>query len=86
MRAGNTPRHSPAAAIAGGPTRLLWCGVAGVVAMRVLLSMFVVLLLGAASAHAQVYHGNDTGGIIPWSRETEAAAPQIAARYCARWD
>jgi hypothetical protein len=86
MRAGNTPRHSPAAAIAGGPTRLRWCGVAGVVAMRMLLSMFVVLLLGAASAHAQVYHGNDTGGIIPWSCENEAAAPQIAARYCARWD
>ena len=59
---------------------------AGVVAMRVLLSMFVVLLMGTASAHAQVYHGNDTGGIIPWSCENEAAAPQIAARYCARWD
>src|SRR4249920_1926973 len=59
---------------------------AGVVAMRVLLSMFVVLLMGAASAHAQVYHGNDTGGIISWSCENEAAAPQIAARYCARWD
>ena len=54
--------------------------------MRVLLSMFVVLLMGAASAHAQVYHGNDTGGIISWSCENEAAAPQIAARYCARWD
>lgn len=60
-------------------------GLPGWVAMRVLLSMFVVLLIGA-SAHAQVYHGNDTGGIIPWSCENEAAAPQIAARYCARWD
>ena len=38
--------------------------------MRVLLSMFVVLLLGAASAHAQVYHGNDAGGIVLVVRAT----------------
>src|SRR5258708_12519401 len=46
-----------------------------------------VLLLGAA-AHAQpyIYHGNDTGGIIPWSCENEAMAQQAAAAYCARWD
>jgi len=30
--------------------------------------------------------GNDTGGIIPWSCENEAMAPQITAAYCARWD
>ena len=51
--------------------------VTGVVAMRVLLSMFVVLLMGTASAHAQVYHGNDTGGIISWSCENEAAARRL---------
>jgi hypothetical protein len=58
--------------------------------MRVLRSMLVVLLvilaMGAGSAQAQVYHGNDTGGIIPWSCENEAAATRIAAAYCARWD
>jgi len=54
--------------------------------MRVaLMSVFVVLLMGGA-APAQVYHGNDTGGIIPWSCENEAWAQQIAGEYCARWN
>jgi hypothetical protein len=53
--------------------------------MRVLVSV-LALLLWAAGAQAQVYHGNDTSGIIPWSCENEAAAQQIAAAYCARWD
>ncbi len=43
-------------------------------------------MLAGASAQAQVYDGNDTGGIISWSCENEAMAPQIAAAYCARWD
>ena len=34
---------------------------------------------------ALVWHGNDTGGIIPWSCENEAVAPQAAAGYCARF-
>jgi hypothetical protein len=53
--------------------------------MRVLLAVLVVALAGMG-AQAQVYHGNDTGGIIPWSCENEAVAQQIAAAYCARWD
>src|SRR2546430_16789735 len=53
--------------------------------MRVLLSV-VAFVLMSTSAHAQVYHGNDTGGIIPWSCENEADAHFIAADYCARWD
>lgn len=40
----------------------------------------------AASAQAQVYRGNDTGGIIPWSCEAEAQARAIAGEYCARWN
>src|SRR5215813_13401559 len=44
------------------------------------------ILLWCAGAQAQVYHGNDTGGIISWSCENEAMAQQIAAEYCARWD
>ena len=35
---------------------------------------------------ALVWHGNDTGGIIPWSCENEAVAPQAAAGYCARFN
>ncbi len=57
--------------------------------MRVALLLSVVgvgALLSGASAQAQVYEGNDTGGIIPWSCENEAMAPQITAAYCARWD
>jgi hypothetical protein len=53
--------------------------------MRMLLSVVAFVLMGI-SAHAQIYHGNDTGGIIPWSCENEAVAQQIAAAYCARWD
>ena len=51
-----------------------------------LLSVIGVLLLGAA-AHAQpsIYHGNDTGGIIPWSPENEARAPALAQAHCARF-
>lgn len=53
--------------------------------MRILL-WGVALMLMAMSAQAQIYHANDTGGIIPWSCENEAAAHAIAAAYCARWD
>jgi hypothetical protein len=54
-----------------------------------LLSVIGVLLLlglSGGAAQAQIYHANDTGGIIPWSCENEAMAQQIAAAYCARWD
>ena len=35
---------------------------------------------------AQVYRGNDTGGIIPWSCENEAAGAAMSpAAYCARY-
>ena len=43
------------------------------------------LLLSANGALAQAY-GNDTGGIIPWSCEHEAAARAIAGEYCNRFD
>jgi hypothetical protein len=46
----------------------------------------VAVVLTGASAQAQVYDGNDTGGIISWSCENEAMAPQITAAYCARWN
>jgi hypothetical protein len=57
--------------------------------MRIAWSMCVIgvaLALMSGRAHAQVYSGNDTGGIISWSCEAEALAPAIAAEYCARWD
>ena len=55
------------------------------------LGCVIAVVLMFAGARAQVgeklvYAGNDTGGIIPWTCETEALAPQIAADYCARWD
>ena len=53
--------------------------------MRALLSALAFVLMGI-SAHAQIYRGNDTGGIIPWSVENELEAHQIAAEFCARWD
>ncbi len=54
--------------------------------MRATVLAAILVLLGGAGARAQVYHGNDTGGIIPWSCENEAMAQQIAADYCMRWD
>lgn len=49
--------------------------------------LFVTLaVLATADANAQVYRGNDTGGIIPWSCENEAAAREIAGTYCAGWN
>jgi hypothetical protein len=49
-----------------------------------------VTLLAVPFAHAGdhglgVHRGNDTGGIISWSCEAEAAARLIAADHCARY-
>ena len=49
-----------------------------------LIGMAVALF--SANADAQVYRGNDTGGIIPWSCENEADARAIAGAYCAGWN
>jgi hypothetical protein len=59
--------------------------VAEALVMRFVLCMIAALLVSTA-AQAQIYHANDTGGIIPWSCENEADAQAIAAAYCARWD
>jgi hypothetical protein len=53
--------------------------------MRVALALSVLgvaVSLSVADARAQV-QGNDTGGIIPWSCENEAAARELAAEHCA---
>ena len=48
-------------------------------------------LLTPSSASAQfwwsspVWHGNDTGGIIPWSCENEAVAQHAAGAFCAQY-
>jgi hypothetical protein len=46
------------------------------------------LIVGVVAAEADDTYvkGNDTGGIISWSCEAEAAARAIAADHCARWD
>ena len=53
----------------------------------------MAMLLPLTGAQAQfwmfnnpVWHGNDTGGIIPWSCEAEAWAPRAAAGYCAQFN
>jgi hypothetical protein len=46
----------------------------------------ITMLLPLSGAQAQVYHGNDTGGIISWSCENEAWAPQVAAEHCAQFN
>jgi hypothetical protein len=59
---------------------------AAIRAMSMLGTIGALMLLPASGAPAQVYHGNDTGGIISWSCENEAWAPQIAAAACAQWN
>src|SRR5258708_7193096 len=60
----------------------------------VLGAIGMAMLLPLAGAQAQfwragpevlVWHGTDTGGIIPWSCESEAVAREAAAGYCARF-
>ena len=52
-----------------------------------LVALAVVLTTGVnAPVYAQVYRGNDTGGIIPWSCDNEVDAREIAGAYCARWN
>jgi len=45
-----------------------------------------ITLVPVAGAHAQVYPGNDTGGIIPWSCRVEPVAGRIAATHCAHYN
>jgi hypothetical protein len=54
--------------------------------IRAMSMLGALMLLPASGARAQVYHGNDTGGIISWSCENEAWAPQIATTACAQWN
>jgi hypothetical protein len=55
------------------------------VTLRWCIAGLAVALLSVSAAQAQV-RGNDTGGIIPWSCENEAAAQELAAIHCSRWD
>jgi hypothetical protein len=50
--------------------------------------MTVALILAAGLAGCGTgpgLTGNDTGGIIPWSPENEAVAPEWATAHCARY-
>ena len=55
---------------------------------RALVLSVIGLLASAAGALAgePYLKGNDTGGIIAWSCEAEALAPELAAAHCARFD
>jgi hypothetical protein len=62
----------------------------GVMRAAALVGVVGALALGlvfgsATGAAAQVWYDNDTGGLIPWSCENEAWAPQIAANACAQY-
>jgi hypothetical protein len=46
---------------------------------------FMLLLLPTTGAQAQVWSGNDGGGIIPWSCQIEPYAMRIAAQHCAQF-
>jgi hypothetical protein len=64
-------------------------GAEGAIAMRAasfLCAIGITMLLPVCGAQAQIYSGNDTGGIIPWSCQIEPVAGRIAAGFCARYN
>jgi hypothetical protein len=67
------------------PFRLPFGGMREMAMRGLLRGSLVGLVIGLAApaAHAQVFRGNDTGGIIPWSCENEAAARVVAGDHCA---
>jgi len=56
--------------------------------MRWMLSIAVILSPFVAHAHivSAGLTGNDTGGIILWTPETDLIYYEIAATHCARWN
>ena len=49
----------------------------------------IALVLSSSVAHADPGRGltgNDTGGIIQWTPETDLVYHDIAAMHCARWN
>jgi len=56
--------------------------------MRWMLS--IALIMSPLAAHAILVGpgltGNDTGGIIQWTPETDLIYHDIAAAHCARWN
>jgi hypothetical protein len=53
--------------------------------MRSKLLALILLVAAMSAAQAQVVYvnGNDTGGIIPWSPESELMAVSVAGGHCA---
>lgn len=49
----------------------------------------IALVLSSLAAYADTVHpgltGNDTGGIIQWTPDTNLVYRNIAAAHCARW-
>ena len=45
----------------------------------------VLLAAGLSAAQAQLYTGNDTGGIIVWTPENERLALPVAVDHCAAY-
>jgi len=67
--------------------RSSYMALAGAHPMRWILSIAVIV--SPFVARADVVHagltGNDTGGIIQWTPETDLIYYEIAAAHCARW-
>ena len=54
--------------------------------MMVKLLAVVFLLAGLTSAQAQLYIvGNDIGGMISWTPESERVASAVTGAHCAAW-
>jgi len=57
-----------------------------VAALKTILTVATLMMtLASLPAAAHVVDGNDTSGIIPWSRANEAVAREVAQAHCAHY-
>jgi hypothetical protein len=57
-----------------------------VLAAALVLASFVPPFVAPAAAGMRGLTGNDTGGVIQWTPETDLIYRDIAAAHCARWN
>ncbi len=69
----------------GAMTGAIVAAIIGAIGLAVLLPTGAQAQFWHSGPEVLVWHGSDTGGIIPWSCENEAVAQQAAAGYCAKF-
>ena len=81
-----SPGREICMATAGQPADLLACISQGLCPMRWIAVTLALTSLPACAGPGPGLTGNDTGGIIQWTPETDQIYNDIAAAHCARWN